>query len=135
MAGRNDGNEMVDVPEMLCVTETEKSYGVIPYATILAHVEPNSVVHLDHIKDRFQGLVQWMPKTQIQNVVLGNSDIFPNLTIKFTCKFNAQIIPYKSSIKFQMKKWLVEKKGLSEDSQPIDNGTDGTDGIDPSNGW
>lgn len=131
----NDGKKMIPITGLICIVESEKAYGVLTHETIISTIDPASVQTFDHVKQRFDNKISWIPKSQVKDVKLEESNLFPNLVIKFKSKVNPAMTPYKTSISFDMPKWLAEEKGfVGENKGEADTAPTGQES-DSSGGW
>ena len=109
---RSSNNKKARIVNLVCVAETEKSYGVLPQDVVMTNVDPKTITHRDHLKNRFEGLLMWLPKSQLSNVKMYSSDIFPNLKVSYPSKFNQNLFPYKTQIDADIPEWLATEKKL-----------------------
>ena len=116
---RNQGNEYVEVDNLVLIVEGPKSFGVVPEYMILQDLDPRGVQHYTEIKQRLGDMLIWLPKSQMSEYDVYDGDVFPNLEIAFKLKERPDKSPYKSILKCKLKGWLVGKKKLVENLDQI----------------
>jgi hypothetical protein len=103
----------VDVNGLICIAESEKSYGLMTKSAALQNcAATDQITNYREAKAIADQIIFWLPKSQVGNVQLTDSLFFPNLKINFSSKSNPNLIPYKTEMSCRLPEWLAKEKGL-----------------------
>jgi len=113
MSKRNRiGNNPVQVENVMFVTETEKSYGIVPIDKIEKGSAAQAVENVKDARRMTDEHLIWIPKSQIKEVKTEACEVFPHLRVKYPSKINPENYPFKMKMSFQTQLWLAADKKL-----------------------